>query len=213
MNRMAEATFLMPKLDWSEPSEVEYALWLDHYRVLALRAVTVKWQLGDGMRLLLCANFSERAMQPPDTAEGWQLLYSSDAPGAPISASFFTTRAGGRVNERTRYARSPGGACRHRARYTDALGQPQASDETLLALTAALGFRLIPPKRQPSSKSGSGARSRARARSLIPAEDPHPGLPVRLADAGREIAGLPARKRRGTARARTIEAKRRRFQP
>ena len=85
---MAEATFLMPKLDWSEPSEVEYALWLDHYRVLALRAVTVKWQLGDGMRLLLCANFSERAMQPPDTAEGWQLLYSSDAPGAPISASF-----------------------------------------------------------------------------------------------------------------------------
>jgi Domain of unknown function (DUF3459) len=60
----------MSKLDWSEPSEAKHALWLDHYQVLALRAVTVEWQLGDGMRLLLSANFSDRAVQPPSTAEG-----------------------------------------------------------------------------------------------------------------------------------------------
>ena len=66
----AEATFLMSKLDWSEPSEAKHALSLDHYRVLALHAVTVEWQLGDGMRLLLSANFSDRAVQPPSTAEG-----------------------------------------------------------------------------------------------------------------------------------------------
>ena len=92
---MAEATLLMSKLGWSELSEVEHALWLDHYRALidlrkreivprlagisgfagccrvrAPRAVTIEWQLGDGMRLLLSANFSDRAVQPPSTAEG-----------------------------------------------------------------------------------------------------------------------------------------------
>jgi maltooligosyltrehalose trehalohydrolase len=110
----AEATFTTSKLAWTELAQSDHAVWLDRYRalidlrkreivprladisgfagshrVLAPRAVTVEWQLGDGMRLLLCANFSDRAMQPPDTAEGWQLLYSSDAAGAPISASFF----------------------------------------------------------------------------------------------------------------------------
>jgi hypothetical protein len=113
----------MSKLDWPEPSETEHALWFDHYwalidlrmreivprlagisgfagsyRVLAPRAVTVEWQLGDGMRLLLSANFSDRAVQPPRTAEGCQLLYSSDAPGVlPFKRKRLSTRAGGRV--------------------------------------------------------------------------------------------------------------------
>lgn len=75
-------------------------------------------------------------------------------------------------------------------RYTDALGQTrEASDETLLALTVAFGL--------PSDPVQAAAELEERERSaplglgpvhFVPAEDPHPCLPVRLADAGREIA-------------------------
>jgi maltooligosyltrehalose trehalohydrolase len=110
----AEATFLMSKLDWTEPSQPEYARWLARYRALIdLRrreimprlagtsgfagrwrrlgsaAVMVEWRLGDNARLMLAANFSERPVAPPDLAEGWRLLYAADAPGAPNSACFF----------------------------------------------------------------------------------------------------------------------------
>ncbi len=109
---MASATFEMSRLDWDELSRTEHVRWLARYRALidlrmreivprlagmsgfagcyrALgpRTVTVEWHLGDGARLLLAANFSDRPT--PAAGEGWRLLYSSDAPGAPVSASFF----------------------------------------------------------------------------------------------------------------------------
>jgi maltooligosyltrehalose trehalohydrolase len=109
----AAATFLMSKLDWDEPARAEHALWLARYRslidlrmreivprllgasgfagayrMLGPRAVTVEWHLDRGARLLLIANFSMQAVSPPDAVEGWRLLYSSDAPGRPMSASF-----------------------------------------------------------------------------------------------------------------------------
>jgi malto-oligosyltrehalose trehalohydrolase len=110
----AEATFAMSKLDWDEPSQAGHAPWLARYRALldlrmreivprlpgtsgfagsyqvsGLRAVTVEWQLCYSAKLALAANFSGEPVAPPDAAEGWRLLYSSDAPGTPMSASFF----------------------------------------------------------------------------------------------------------------------------
>jgi 1,4-alpha-glucan branching enzyme len=110
----AEATFAMSRLDWGEPEDPEHALWLaryqslieirtreiaprlagmppfaGHYRVIAAKAVIVEWQLGDGSRLLLLANFSDHSVPPPEPAKDGHLLYSSAAPGAPASASFF----------------------------------------------------------------------------------------------------------------------------
>lgn len=110
----ARTTFEMSKLDWDEPSLTEHAIWLDRYRLLielrmreivpyladttghagsyhvsGPRQATVEWHLGSGIRLLLVANFSDRSMPSPDPDEGWRVLYSSHAPGAPMSASFF----------------------------------------------------------------------------------------------------------------------------
>jgi malto-oligosyltrehalose trehalohydrolase len=110
----AAATWENSRLDWEEPSRTEHAMWLARYRtlielrmreivprlanisgfagayrVLGPRAVAVEWRLGDGARLSLTANFSPQPVPPPDTTEGWRLLYSSDVPGEPMSASFF----------------------------------------------------------------------------------------------------------------------------
>ena len=110
----AETTFEMSKLDWGEPSQAEHAIWLTRYQSLielrmreivphladmqgyagsyrlpAPRQAIVEWDLGRGARLLLVANFSDHSMPSPDADEGWPLLYSSQAPGAPMSASFF----------------------------------------------------------------------------------------------------------------------------
>ncbi|MGA8759515.1 MAG: malto-oligosyltrehalose trehalohydrolase [Stellaceae bacterium] len=112
----AKTTFEMSKLDWDEPSRVEHAIWVARYRTLielrmreivphlaempghagsyqlpGPRQATVEWQLGSENRLLLMANFSDRSMPSPDADQGWRLLYSSHAPGAPMSASFFVT--------------------------------------------------------------------------------------------------------------------------
>ncbi len=110
----AKATFEMSKLDWDEPAQADHAIWLARYRVLielrmreiaprlvdipghsgsyqvpGPRQATVEWRLGSGDRLLLVANFSDSSMQSPDADKGWRLLYSSQTPGAPMSASFF----------------------------------------------------------------------------------------------------------------------------
>jgi maltooligosyltrehalose trehalohydrolase len=110
----ARATFEMSKLDWCERTRVQHARWLARcralidlrkreivpqltgmqgfagtYRLSGPRQFSVEWRLGSGARLLLAANFSDRALLPPDAADGWRLLYASDTPGAPESASFF----------------------------------------------------------------------------------------------------------------------------
>jgi maltooligosyltrehalose trehalohydrolase len=110
----AEATFMMSKLDWDEPSQARHALWLARYRalidlrrreivprladmagfagtyrVLGPRAVAVEWSLGRGARLSLTANFSDQPVPLSTAADGWRLLYSSDRAGGPMSASFF----------------------------------------------------------------------------------------------------------------------------
>jgi malto-oligosyltrehalose trehalohydrolase len=108
------ATFAMSKLDWTEPQQADHARWLaryralleirrrevvprligmppfaGRYRTLGPQAVIVEWQLGDYSRLILIANFSARTVPFPQEASGGQMLYSSAAPGAPVSASFF----------------------------------------------------------------------------------------------------------------------------
>lgn len=110
----AEATFAMSRLDWAKPGQAEHALWLARYRmlieirmreivprlagmppfagryqVIAEKALIVKWQLGDGSRLLLLANFSDESIPLPAEAKDGRLLYSSAEPGAPASAGFF----------------------------------------------------------------------------------------------------------------------------
>ena len=110
----AAATFAMSRLDWAEAAQPEHAGWLARYRglieirqreivprlagmpsfagswrVLGPRSLVVEWWLGDRSRLLLMANFSGSAMPSPPEASGATLLYSSAAPEAPVSASFF----------------------------------------------------------------------------------------------------------------------------
>jgi malto-oligosyltrehalose trehalohydrolase len=120
----AITTFDMSKLDWQEPMLPEHALWLARYRaliklraheivphldrmagfsgtyrLLGPREVSVEWRLGSGARLLLAANFSEHSVAPPDTAGGWRLLYASDVPGAPESATFFLRERAAECND------------------------------------------------------------------------------------------------------------------
>jgi malto-oligosyltrehalose trehalohydrolase len=110
----AAGTFAMSRLDWSELAQPDHAQWLaryralidirareivprlagmpgfaSRYRVVAPKAIVVAWRLGDGSRLLLLANFADHAVTPPAEAKDARLLYSSAAPGAPNSASFF----------------------------------------------------------------------------------------------------------------------------
>jgi malto-oligosyltrehalose trehalohydrolase len=109
----APATFAMSRLDWAEPARTGHAPWraryqalidirkreivprlagmpgfAGRYRALGPNAVMVEWRLGDGARLLLMANFSDRPIPPPREAEDGRLLYASAAPGTPISAAF-----------------------------------------------------------------------------------------------------------------------------
>jgi maltooligosyltrehalose trehalohydrolase len=111
---IAEATFAMSRLDWTEPAQTDHARWLARYRMLleirrreivprlagitafagqyhvpGPSAVTVEWQLGDRSRLLLVANFSGRTIPIPVPASAGRLIYSSAVPGAPVSASFY----------------------------------------------------------------------------------------------------------------------------
>ena len=104
----------MSRLDWTEAEQADHARWLARYRTLleirareivprlagmppfagryhavGPQAVIVEWQLGDGSRLLLVANFSGQAMPAPAPRSTGRLIYSSAAPGAPSSASFY----------------------------------------------------------------------------------------------------------------------------
>jgi malto-oligosyltrehalose trehalohydrolase len=110
---LSPATFNMSRLDWDELRGERHRRWLERYRrLLRIRAreivprlgdlapfagsysrlapgaVSVEWRLGDRSRLLLLANFSDRAVAAPDDVERGRLIYSSDRPGAPISATF-----------------------------------------------------------------------------------------------------------------------------
>jgi malto-oligosyltrehalose trehalohydrolase len=116
-NPTALSTFEMSHLDWAEPRAEPHASWLARYRrllairareiiprlagigpfagsyrVLGEKAVRVRWQLGDGSRLLLLANFAgESTTVPPEVAES-RPLYTSAEPGAAYSATFFLLR-------------------------------------------------------------------------------------------------------------------------
>jgi maltooligosyltrehalose trehalohydrolase len=109
----ALSTFERSRLDWAEPRQGAYSLWLARYRrlieirareiaprltgmppfaggyqVLGPKAVSVEWRLGDGSRLLLLANFAdERVPVPGDFLEG-RMVYSSARLGAPLGATF-----------------------------------------------------------------------------------------------------------------------------
>jgi 1,4-alpha-glucan branching enzyme len=109
----ALSTFEMSRIDWSEPRQDAHATWLARYRrlieirtreivprlagmppyagtfeVLGPSAVRVEWRLGDGSRLALLANFSER--QASGSLPEGKLMYSSArTPGTPFSATFF----------------------------------------------------------------------------------------------------------------------------
>jgi maltooligosyltrehalose trehalohydrolase len=110
----ALSTFLMSRLDWHEPRQEVHARWLARYRrllsvrryeivprltgippfsgsyrLLAPKAVSVEWRLGDRSRLLLVVNFSGSPVMLPDDADRGRMIYSSDRPGAPLSATFF----------------------------------------------------------------------------------------------------------------------------
>jgi malto-oligosyltrehalose trehalohydrolase len=110
----AETTFALSRLDWTESEQADHAQWLAQYRtlleirireiiprlaglaafagryqVLGPQAVFVEWQLGDGSRLLLFANFSGQPVAVPAAESADRLIYSSAAPGAPSSASFY----------------------------------------------------------------------------------------------------------------------------
>jgi malto-oligosyltrehalose trehalohydrolase len=113
----AFATFAMSRLDWAEPDRVGHAHWLGRYhrllairareivprlagissfagsyRVLGAMAVMVQWELGDGSRLVLVANFGFERVPSLSRVDG-RMLYSSaetEAPaGSPLSATFF----------------------------------------------------------------------------------------------------------------------------
>jgi maltooligosyltrehalose trehalohydrolase len=108
----AQSTFEMSRLDWSELRRQPHSVWLARYRrllqiraheiaprlakmpatagtyrVLGPKAVGVEWQLGDGSRLTLIANFGDRPVAG-NLAAG-RLVYSSADPGAPFSSAFF----------------------------------------------------------------------------------------------------------------------------
>jgi hypothetical protein len=57
------------------------------YRVLGPKAVGVEWQLGDGSRLALIANFGDGRVA--GNLPAGRLVYSSTDPGAPFSSAFF----------------------------------------------------------------------------------------------------------------------------
>lgn len=109
----ALSTFVMSRLDWTEPDKEPHSLWLARYRrllqirageivprlsgmpphggrywVVGPKAVAVEWQLGDGSRLLLLANFSARPVALPGNFRNGEMIYSSAEPGAPFSAAF-----------------------------------------------------------------------------------------------------------------------------
>jgi len=56
--------------------------------VLGPKAVNVEWQLGDGSRLLLLANFSEEPVPVPGNLPLGRVVYSSAEPGESLSATF-----------------------------------------------------------------------------------------------------------------------------
>jgi maltooligosyltrehalose trehalohydrolase len=110
----ALSTFIMSRLDWTEPRQEGCARWLAEYRallairtreivprlagiqpfaasyeVLGPKGVSVEWRLADGARLALLANFAEEPVGVPPTAANGRMLYSSAVPGAPFSAAFF----------------------------------------------------------------------------------------------------------------------------
>jgi maltooligosyltrehalose trehalohydrolase len=110
----ATTTFAMSRLDWTEPEQPDHARWLAEYKMLLEirareivprlagippfagryqvsepRAVDVEWQLGEGSQLRLVANFSGRALPTSAIKSTGRLIYSSAAPGAPSSASFY----------------------------------------------------------------------------------------------------------------------------
>jgi maltooligosyltrehalose trehalohydrolase len=111
----ALSTFLMSRLDWEEAGEDEHQRWLRRYRQLlslrareivprlagipplagsyrplGVKATAVEWRLGDGSRLLLVANFSERQLAlPPEAAARGRLIYATDRPGAGPSTAVF----------------------------------------------------------------------------------------------------------------------------
>ena len=110
----AQSTFAMCRLDWAEPEREPHSRWLARYRrllevrrieivprlsgvgslagsyqTLGPRAVIVNWQLGDGLGLLLLANFADAAVAVPGNAANGRMIYGSAEPGAPSSAAFF----------------------------------------------------------------------------------------------------------------------------
>ena len=110
----ALSTFEMSRLDWAESREEPHSRWLARYRrllelrareivprlagmppsagsyqVLGPKAVSVEWQLGDGSRLLLLANFAGEPVPVPGNFPKGPMVYSSAEPGAPLSATFF----------------------------------------------------------------------------------------------------------------------------
>jgi maltooligosyltrehalose trehalohydrolase len=110
----ALTTFLSSRLDWDEPREETHARWLARYRrllsirgleivprlagispfsgsyrLLGPKAVSVEWRLGDRSRLLLVVNFSDSSLPLPEDADRGRMIYSSDRPGAALSATFF----------------------------------------------------------------------------------------------------------------------------
>jgi 1,4-alpha-glucan branching enzyme len=116
----APATFEASVLDWAARERPPHDLWLSRYRrLLALRraeivprlkgaaghsgswrtigekAIEASWRLGDGSRLVLVANFSERKLALEAPTAG-RLLYSSAEPwregeAAALSASYHLT--------------------------------------------------------------------------------------------------------------------------
>jgi maltooligosyltrehalose trehalohydrolase len=110
----ALTTFEKSRLDWAEPRKEAHSRWLVRYRrlleirageivprlsgmpgfagsyqMLGPKAVSVEWQLGDGSRLLLLANFSEEPVPVRGNSPVGRMVYSSAEPGAPRSATFF----------------------------------------------------------------------------------------------------------------------------
>src|SRR5437763_6490 len=99
-----EATFAAARLDWSEPREPEHASWLERYRklltirhreivprldritpggeyeLLGQAALRVTWRLGDGIWLVLLANFADAPLTMPESVSDGRLLYSSGEP-------------------------------------------------------------------------------------------------------------------------------------
>lgn len=110
----ALSTFTMSRLDWIEPARELHSQWLARYhRLLQIRrteiiprlpgmppftgsyqtlgpkAVIVQWEMGDGSRLLLLANFADAAVTVSQNAADYRMIYSSAEPGSPFSAAFF----------------------------------------------------------------------------------------------------------------------------